>query len=121
MRPPELTRVHAAWAIAIAVDAIQAGAFTFLGPFGYFVDNGLDVLVMIVFWRLFGWHWVFLPTFLLELVPFVDVAPTWTLAVWVVTRQHLVNPGPERELENPGLPRPITIEGEKVDTPKART
>ena len=34
---------------------------------------------------LLGWHWVFLPAFLSELIPMWDLVPTWTAAVWYVT------------------------------------
>ena len=35
---------------------------------------------------LVGWHWAFLPTFLAELIPFFDLVPTWTAAVFLATR-----------------------------------
>jgi len=35
---------------------------------------------------LVGFHWAFLPTFIAELLPFVDLVPSWTLAVWLATR-----------------------------------
>jgi hypothetical protein len=38
---------------------------------------------------LLGWHVVFLPAFLGELVPFLNLFPTWTGAVlFVVTRNQ---------------------------------
>ncbi len=36
--------------------------------------------------RLLGWHWAFLPSFVVELVPGVDLVLTWTAAVWLATR-----------------------------------
>jgi hypothetical protein len=73
--------------VAIAADAVQwvllplffAGAAS---PW----DSALDVVVAIVMIRLLGWHWAFLPTFVVELLPVVDLVPTWTLAVWIATR-----------------------------------
>jgi hypothetical protein len=38
--------------------------------------------------RLLGWHWAFLPTMAAELIPGADLFPTWTAAVWFVTRQQ---------------------------------
>ena len=69
-RPPlSRTRIRVAWAIALAVDAIQipAGA---TGPVGW----------------LLGFHWAFLPSFLTEGIPYLNLAPFWTLAVALATR-----------------------------------
>lgn len=76
-----------AWAIALAADALQwvflplfwAGAAT---PF----DDVLDVAIGVVLWRLLGWHWALLPTLIAELIPGLDLVPTWTAAVWLATR-----------------------------------
>jgi len=37
--------------------------------------------------HLLGWHWEFLPSFLVKLVPGVDLVPFWTLAVANVYRK----------------------------------
>ena len=86
MRPAGSLRL--AWIVAIVADAIQWG-LPFLFGLGAFtpVDVGLDVVVMIVLTRLLGWHWAFVPTFAIELLPFVDLVPTWTAAVWLATRR----------------------------------
>jgi hypothetical protein len=52
-------------------------------------DSALDLLVAFVMIRLLGWHWAFLPTAAAKLVPGADLFPTWTLAVWFVTRQKI--------------------------------
>ena len=39
--------------------------------------------------RLLGWHWAFLPTAAAKLIPGADLFPTWTTAVWFVTRQQV--------------------------------
>lgn len=72
-------------AAAIAV-AIAADAFSFvIGPFGLtFADEAIDVAVMGVESWLLGFHWLLLPTFLLEVVPLVDAMPTWTACVLAV-------------------------------------
>jgi hypothetical protein len=79
-------RVRAAWIVALLADAIQIVLLPFTGTLSTWGDKPLDVAVMLVLWRLIGWHWVLLPTFLIELFPYVDIAPTWTLAVWLATR-----------------------------------
>jgi hypothetical protein len=81
-------RRRAARAIAVLVDALQIVLFPaffpgLVSPF----DNALDVLTGIVMTFLLGFHVAFLPTFIAELVPFVDLFPSWTLAVLFVTRK----------------------------------
>lgn len=85
-RPRSPRTVRLAWALAIAVDALQILFAAGTGGLATFVDKPLDLVAMGVFWSLLGWHWAFLPTFVVELVPFVELAPTWTLAVWLATR-----------------------------------
>ena len=81
-------RVLAARIIAVVADAIQIGLLPlFAGGAPEVVDAVLDIAVMVAMVTLLGWHWVFLPTFLVELAPGVDLAPTWTLAVLFVTRR----------------------------------
>jgi hypothetical protein len=85
-RPPlSKTRIRVAWAIALVVDAIQIPA-TAAGPVGWFLGAGLDLLTMLVMWALLGFHWAFLPTFLTEWIPYLNLAPFWTLAVALATR-----------------------------------
>jgi hypothetical protein len=85
--PPPLssTRIRLAWAIALAVDAIQIPA-DFAGPAGWLLGAGLDVITMIVMWAMLGFHWAFLPSFLTEWIPYLNMAPFWTLAVALATR-----------------------------------
>lgn len=78
-----------AWAVAIAADALQIVAFPLfyegaMSP----ADSVLDLIVAFVMIRLLGWHWAFLPTLAAELIPGADLFPTWTAAVWFVTRQR---------------------------------
>ncbi|MDP2875357.1 MAG: hypothetical protein Q8O00_04175 [Holophaga sp.] len=82
------TRLRAAWIIAIAVDALQLGLFPITGTLSTWVDNPLDLAAMSVVWYLVGWHWALLPTFVVELVPFVELVPTWTLALWLISRRQ---------------------------------
>ena len=52
-------------------------------------DSLLDLIVGFMMIRLLGWHWAFLPTLAAELIPGADLFPTWTTAVWFVTRQQV--------------------------------
>jgi hypothetical protein len=86
-------RRRAARVIAVLVDALQIVVFPaffpgLVSPY----DNALDVLTGIVLTFLLGFHVAFLPTFIAEVVPFVDLFPSWTLAVLFVTRKK-----PEKE------------------------
>ena len=75
----------AAWLVAAAADLIQFVALPFFGEGIYSpLNTALDVLVSIVLVKLLGWHLVLLPTLAAELLPVVDLAPTWTLSVGVV-------------------------------------
>jgi hypothetical protein len=58
------------------------------------LNNGVDAATAVAMVGLVGWHWAFLPTFLAELVPFVDLVPTWTLAVLFATRDRVAPPPP---------------------------
>jgi hypothetical protein len=80
-------RRRAAFMIAIAADVVQWIAFPiFMWGGASPLNDALDLVVAIVMIRLIGFHWAFLPAFLLELVPFGDFVPTWTAAVWLATR-----------------------------------
>jgi hypothetical protein len=83
--PPHLTRsnIRTAYALAVTVDLVQF----VLGPFGWAgVDEVLDAAAMVAMTRLLGFHPLFLPTFVLEFVPFTDMLPTWTGCVMLVVR-----------------------------------
>jgi hypothetical protein len=82
-RAPKLTRTRIAIALAVAVmaDALQF----LLGPLGWvFGDQIIDVIAMVLTSRLIGFHWLLLPTFVIELVPALDDLPTWTACVIAV-------------------------------------
>ena len=75
-----------AWAIAIVADTLQIAALPFFAEGGISpLDTGLDLVVAAVLTKLLGWHWAFLPTFTAELIPGLDLVPTWTAAVFYVT------------------------------------
>jgi hypothetical protein len=81
-------RIRAARSVAIAADFLQIVVFpVFAGGAASIVNDILDVAVAISMSFLVGWHWAFLPSFLAELVPFFDLVPTWTAAVFFATRK----------------------------------
>jgi hypothetical protein len=82
-------RILAARVIALVVDLSQ---FALLPAALTPLNNVIDAATALVLVALLGWHWAFLPTFLTELVPFVDLVPTWTIAVYLATRGHDVTP-----------------------------
>jgi hypothetical protein len=74
--------------LAIVADALQLAVFPFfvegaISPADDVLDFGIAALMI----QLLGWHWEFLPTFLVKLVPGVDLIPCWTLAVASVYRK----------------------------------
>src|SRR5437016_12794650 len=82
------TRFRVAMILAMAADALQIFGFPLfaegaLSP----ADGVLDLAVAAVLVNLLGWHWEFLPAFLAELVPGVDLVPFWTMAVMSVYRK----------------------------------
>lgn len=80
---PVLTRnrIRLAYAVVIAADALQL----LLGPLGLvFVDQVIDVMAMICTVALLGFHPLLLPTFIVELIPLVDMLPTWTACTALV-------------------------------------
>lgn len=99
-------RVLAARVVAIVADAVQLGLLPlFAGGAPEVFDAVLDVAVAAVMISLVGWHWAFLPAFLAELVPGVDLAPTWTLAVVIATRRAgWSGASPSARTEPPLLP-----------------
>lgn len=81
-------RVWAARVVALVADGLQFALLPLvLGGAASPVDDAIDVVTAAVLTGLVGFRWAFLPTFIAELVPFVDLAPTWTIAVFVSTRQ----------------------------------
>ena len=96
MLSPVLTRrrIWLACAVALAVDGLQL----LLGPMGWWgVDQGLDVVAMILITVTIGFHPLLLPTFVAEFVPALDMLPTWTACTFMVIglrRKQSVEPAP---------------------------
>jgi hypothetical protein len=79
-----------ALAIALVADAIQIGLLPlFIEGAAAPWNDALDVAVGAMMVALLGWHVAFLPAFLGELVPVLNLFPTWTAAVvFVVARKR---------------------------------
>jgi hypothetical protein len=76
-RAPPLTRPRMILALAVAVAA--DGLQLLLGPLGWaFIDQAIDCVAMVLVSRIIGFHILFLPTFVVELVPVLEDLPTWT-------------------------------------------
>jgi len=74
--------------LAIAADITQMIGFPlFLEGAASPADDILDLCMAALLSLLLGWHWEFLPSFAGKLVPGVDLAPLWTLAVANVYRK----------------------------------
>jgi hypothetical protein len=82
-RAPKLTRTRIVLALAIA--ALADGLQFLLGPFGWeFPDQAIDVLAMFLTMWVIGFHFLLLPTFVVEILPVADMLPTWTACVIAV-------------------------------------
>ena len=88
--------LRTAWMIAIAADVTQWILFPLFAEGGLSpVDDVLDLAVGFALTRLLGWHWAFLPTFAAELMPGMDLLPTWTATVFVISRSFVGSAEPE--------------------------
>jgi len=96
-------RILAARILAVVADAIQIGLLPlFAEGAASIVNDLLDAVIAVVMVILVGWHWAFVPAFFAELVPVVDLAPTWTLAVFIATRRAATaSTGPSTNADSP--------------------
>jgi hypothetical protein len=80
-------RLKIAWVVAVGTDALQVFIFpaTVEGIFSP-VTVLLDFMAMALLSMLVGWHWAFLPSIVVELIPGLELAPTWTIALAIATR-----------------------------------
>ena len=93
--PVQLSRGRIATAVTIAVltDLVQLPVNVLymtgvLAVPGEVLDVFFDGVAFVSTTALLGFHWVLLPTVLLEAVPFADALPSWTLCVvFVVSRR----------------------------------
>jgi len=85
-----------AWLIAIVADALQIVGLPLFAPGAVSpADTVLDLAVAALLYRILGWHWALLPSFAAELVPGLDLFPTWTAAVFFMTRGAVRSNEPE--------------------------
>jgi len=95
MAKPELTRkrIITAYAVAAVADLLEfpisAAQFSVVGAFaGEFAAFVVDSIVFAVMTKLLGFHWTFLPSFCIEVIPGLDMLPTWVGCVFLVVRQR---------------------------------
>lgn len=101
-KPLSPERVVLARSVAIAADALQIWLFPlFVGGVAEGADAALEVVVGLLLCWICGFHPAFLPTFVGEALPMVDLFPSWTLATLYVTRKSNQLPLPNK---SPGLP-----------------
>lgn len=95
--------------IAVFADVTQIVLFPlFAGGAASPWNDALDLAVGAALTAMIGWHWAFLPSFFVELVPGLDLVPTWTAAVFFATREGANQPPTVRR--DPGA-----IDAEVVD------
>ncbi len=87
--PPDTRSRRLIWTargLALAADALQIALFPLFGEgFASPLDLALDAGMALALTKLVGFHWSYLPTTALELVPGADLAPTWTAAALLAT------------------------------------
>lgn len=88
-RVPSSRAIWIARAVGIIADTVQLALFPlFVEGFTSAFNDVLDVVVCILLVSLIGWSPLFVPTFLVEMLPFGDLAPSWTIAVFMATRSR---------------------------------
>lgn len=118
--PPSRRAVLISRAVAIIADALQLVLFPFfVEGFGSVLNDVLDVVVCAALVRLLGWNVLFLPTFVVEILPFGDMAPTWTIAVLIVTRSRNSSPQGEVLPSDGGKGPPARIDSGSSSTPRS--
>jgi hypothetical protein len=99
---PNLTRqrIWAAYSTAVLADGLQL----LLMPFAWtFLDDVIDIVAMALLTITLGFHPLFLPTFIVEVIPGIEMFPTWTACVAVVVaarrreQRAPVQGGPSRD------------------------
>jgi hypothetical protein len=111
MAKPELTRkrIVAAFTIAVIADLLEfpitAAENLSMGALlvpSEAADVFLDCVVMVAMTKFLGFHWLFLPSFLVEVVPELDLLPTWVGCVGVVVWQRKKETPPPARLAHAG-------------------
>jgi hypothetical protein len=112
----------AAYVVAICADVIEIClAPLFFEGFASPLDDFLDVLVCVILTRKLGWHFAFLPSFAFKLMPNVDIAPTWTIAVLIASRN--IQTTPTNDVSSPPVinlkPEDVSVQAAEEKPPKA--
>lgn len=86
--PLKRSPLRIAWVVAVLVDGLQliTAPAEWTGPVAWVAEAGVDLVTMGAMMFLVGFHWAFLPSFVTKFLPFIDLAPTWTLALFLATR-----------------------------------
>ena len=122
MDKPPLTRgrIILVFAIAVFADIIQlpitagqaTGIFSIPGELADFL---VDCVVMGATTMLLGFHWMLLPTLFVEVIPGLDLLPTWTACVaYVVWRRK------KEQIQRQPLSSAIDVHEVKVSTPPSQ-
>jgi hypothetical protein len=83
-----MTKETIALAVAATADAFQVGLLPLFAEGAFSpVDDALDLGTFIILVKVLGWHPLLLPTMVAELIPLVDLAPTWTMAILIIMRR----------------------------------
>src|SRR5258708_18532024 len=102
-RSPSRRAIWIARAVAIIADTVQLALFPlFVEGFASGLNDALDGVVAVMLMGLIGWSPLFLPAFLVEVLPFGDLAPTWTIAAFLATRSRDADRPPEMSQLEPG-------------------
>ncbi|HEX2568600.1 MAG TPA: hypothetical protein VH877_03505 [Polyangia bacterium] len=93
MKPRTRRQVWTARAVAMSVDALQLALVPLFGEGVASPANvAIDCLLFgFLVWYL-GFHVAFLPSFVAEEVPLLNLAPSWTAAVLLATRKTAAAP-----------------------------
>jgi|SRR5215831_4305880 len=120
MEKPLLTRkrILLAFALAAIADIVQfpitvseaTGVFSIPGELA---DLVVDCVLMSATTMLLGFHWMLLPTLFLEIVPGLDLLPTWTACV-----AYVVWLRKKEQTHTQPLSRFINIPEVRVGTPQ---
>jgi hypothetical protein len=82
---PPISRPQKVLAIAIAAfaDFLQVILFPFFG-LGYVLDDAIDCITAFLLMIVCGFRWQFVLAFAIELVPGLDLFPTWTAVALMI-------------------------------------
>ena len=93
--PISARRIWLARGIAVIADVVQIALMPLVAEgIASPINDVIDVIVAGILILLVGWHIAFIPSFLIKMLPFADLAPTWTIAALIATRGKI----PEKSL-----------------------